>query len=100
MPLFYGSKVVLGALGIAACLVATAAPASAGGDGAAGLIGGLAAGAIIGGAIASQHPGYYAPGYAPAYGYPPPYGRCWFARQRVYNSYGQFVGFRRVRMCR
>lgn len=104
MSLFSGSKAVLGALGVAACLAATAAPASAQDRGlAAGVIGGLAAGAIVGGAIASQPgyyaPGYYAPGYAPAYGYPAPYRRCWMARQRVYDPNGQFLGFRRVRMC-
>lgn len=94
MSLFKRSKTVFGALGVAAFLAATAVPASAdGGRVAAGVIGGLAAGAILGGALASQ-PGYY----APAYGYP--YHRCWFARQRVYNHWGRFIGFRRVRVCR
>ncbi|HVB89817.1 MAG TPA: hypothetical protein VND97_06410 [Beijerinckiaceae bacterium] len=93
MSLICRSKTALAALGVAACLVGVAAPAYAGdGDGAAGLIGGLAAGAIIGGAIASQHPGYYEPAYG--------YRHCWIARQRVYNQWGRFVGWRRVRECR
>lgn len=92
MSFLNGSKAALAALGVVACLAATAAPAYAGdGDGAAGLIGGLAAGALIGGAIASQQPGYYEPAYG--------YRHCWFARQRVYNHYGRFLGYRRVRMC-
>jgi hypothetical protein len=39
---------------------------------------------------------------APAYSYPPPYyatGRCFWSRQRVYDSRGRLIG-RRVQICR
>ena len=56
-----------------------------------GVLGGVAAGAIIGSAIAS-HPGYYAYEYdgpAPA--------ACdgYWARKRLYDQYGNFVGWSR-----
>jgi anaerobic selenocysteine-containing dehydrogenase len=62
----------------------------------AGVIGGLAAGAIIGSAIANSQP---RGGYVVYDGYdaPPPY-RChrgYWARQRMYNRYGDFVGWSR-----
>lgn len=63
----------------------------------AGIIGGLAAGAIIGSAIAS-HPGYY--GYE--YDAPAPVA-CdgYWARRRMYDGYGNFVGWSRPRwFCR
>ncbi len=63
----------------------------------AGIIGGLAAGAIIGSAIAS-HPGYY--GYE--YDGPAPVA-CdgYWARRRMYDAYGNFVGWSRPRwFCR
>ena len=63
----------------------------------AGIIGGLAAGAIIGSAIAS-HPGYY--GYE--YDAPAPVA-CdgYWARRRMYDAYGNFVGWSRPRwFCR
>jgi hypothetical protein len=72
-------------------------PADAGCNGcgvAAGVIGGLAAGAIIGGAIANAQPrgGYV---YYEGYDEPYPY-RCrhgYWARQRLYDRYGEFVGW-------
>ena len=80
---------VVAAASIGATLAASAAPASAkpwkgggfnhGGAIAAGLIGAIAVGAI-----ASQ-----------AYGN----GGCYFERQPVYNSWGDVVGYRRIRVC-
>ncbi len=83
----------LAALTLAGAVSATATPAAAwcngwtcysdgprGGAIAAGVIGGLALGAIAAGA-ASQ----------------PTYATC-IQRQRVYNSYGDFIGYRRVRV--
>jgi hypothetical protein len=62
----------------------------------AGVIGGLAAGAIIGSAIANSHP---RGGYVEYEGYDRPYPyRChhgYWARQRVYNRYGDFIGWSR-----
>ena len=62
-----------------------------------GVLGGVAAGAIIGSAIAS-HPGYY--GYE--YDAPAPVA-CdgYWARRRMYDGYGNFVGWSRPRwFCR
>ena len=62
-----------------------------------GILGGVAAGAIIGSAIAS-HPGYY--GYD--YDGPRPV-ECdgYWARRRMYDGYGNFVGWSRPRwFCR
>jgi hypothetical protein len=63
---------------------------------AAGVIGGLAAGALIGSAIANAHPrgGYVV---YEDYDAPPPRG-CYdgyWARRRLYNRYGDFVGWSR-----
>jgi hypothetical protein len=61
---------------------------------AAGVIGGIAAGAIIGGAIANAHPrgGYVVyEGYDAPYPYACRYG--YWARQRLYDQYGNFVGW-------
>jgi hypothetical protein len=63
---------------------------------AAGVVGGLAAGAILGAAIANAQPrgGYVV---YDDYDAPPPY-RCrhgYWARQRLYDSYGGFVGWSR-----
>lgn len=70
---------------------------------AAGVIGGLAAGAIIGGAIANSEPRYYAPapGYIAYEGYAQPVpvacpGGYW-ARKRLYDRWGNFVGWSRPR---
>lgn len=57
----------------------------------AGIIGGLAAGAIIGSAIAS-HPGYYAYEYE---GPAPVACDGYWARRRMYDRYGNFVGWSR-----
>lgn len=92
----------LAALTVAGALCGTSAPAAAwyrcgwGGPVAAGLLGGLAAGAIIGSAT---HP--YGYGYGPAYAYGPEpvYDSCYLARRPVYDAYGDFSGYRRVRVC-
>jgi hypothetical protein len=61
---------------------------------AAGVIGGIAAGAIIGGAIANAQP---RGGYVVYEGYGAPYPRScyggYWARQRLYDRYGNFVGW-------
>lgn len=59
-----------------------------------GIIGGLAAGAIIGSAIANAHP---RGGYVVYDGYDAPYPYAcrhgYWARQRLYDRYGNFVGW-------
>jgi hypothetical protein len=61
---------------------------------AAGVVGGLAAGAIIGSAIANAHP---RGGYVVYEGYDAPIARScyhgYWARQRLYDSRGRFVGW-------
>jgi hypothetical protein len=79
----------------------TAVPAAADGGRNAALFGGLAAGAIIGGALASG-PHYYAPAYPPAPIYAPEpvyYADCFFERRPMFDGWGNFVGYRRVRVC-
>ena len=64
---------------------------------AAGVLGGLAAGAIIGGAIASQ-PQYYGPRGYVVYDYDgPPPRDCdgYWARRRLHDRYGNFIGWSR-----
>jgi len=55
---------------------------------AAGVLGGMALGAAAAGA--AQGP-YYG---APAYG-----GGCWFERRPVYDSWGNYIGRRRIQVC-
>ena len=81
------------ALTIGASLALTAAPAEAkfGRKGA--LFGGIAAGlvgAAIIGSAAHAHGGYYTE---------PDVGNCWRERRPVYNSWGEFRGYRSIRVC-
>ncbi|HEY8580625.1 MAG TPA: hypothetical protein VIL72_12100 [Beijerinckiaceae bacterium] len=79
----------IGAVAFAGALAATAAPASAKWGRNAALFGGLAAGAIVAGAVASS--AYAAPAY---------YGpACWREKRPVYNRFGDFVGYRSIRVC-
>jgi hypothetical protein len=82
----------LAALTLSAAVLSTSTPASAAygrhGAFAAGLIGGLAVGALAAGTGAYAYP----------YG-APYYGDCWIESRPVYNPWGYFVGYRRVRVC-
>ena len=85
----------LAALTLGTATIGTSTPASAwwrrggwGGPVAAGVIGGLAAGAILGGVARGA--------YGPAYAYGP--GPC-VRRRPIYDAYGEFVGYRPVRVC-
>lgn len=90
---------------IAGCMAATAmvaAPTAAEArDGRrAAIFGGLAAGAILGGALAAGSRAYAAP--APVYVDDEPVvvrRRCWRERQAVYDDWGDFAGYRPVRVC-
>ena len=94
------------AVSLASGAVATSSPAAAwyrggwGGPLAAGAIGGLALGAIVG---STSHPyGYGGYGYAPygyGYGPTPVYSPCYRGRTPVYDAYGNFAGYRPVRIC-
>lgn len=88
-------------LSIASLPVSTAAQARDGFNGA--LFGGLAAGAIVGGAIAGAGRGYAPRPYyepAPVYVAPRYYeSECYVVKRPVYDSWGDFAGYRRVREC-
>jgi hypothetical protein len=94
---------------IGSAWAASATPASARDVGPviAGALGGFAAGAIIGSTMG--HGGYY-PGYSRGYYeggyyprdeyYAPVYTRsCYLERRAIYDLWGDFVGYRRVRVC-
>ncbi len=80
----------MGAIALAGAMAASAAPAEArSGRNAAWIAGGVAAG-LLGAAVVSNayaHPTY---SYAPS---------CWRERQQVHNRFGEFVGYRSVRVC-
>jgi hypothetical protein len=81
----------LAALTFGITLAATSAPAEARWGRNAALFGGLAVGALAVGAIAHAAPargGYYVSG-----------GSCWTEKRAVYNSWGDFAGYRRIRVC-
>ena len=79
------------ALTLGVTLAASSAPAEARWGRNAAFFGGLAAGAIVAGAATAA---YAAP--APVY-----YGgSCWTERRAVYNSWGDFAGYRRIRVCK
>ncbi len=84
----------LAALTLGITLAATSAPAEARWGRNAALFGGLAVGALAVGAIANAHA-------APAYGggYYVSGGSCWTEKRAVYNSWGDFAGYRRIRVC-
>lgn len=85
----------LAALTLGTATMASTTPAAAwwrygwGAPVAAGVIGGLAAGAIIGSAARPY-------GYGPAYAYGP---RPCLRRRPVYDGFGNFAGYRPVRVC-
>ena len=91
-------KVITGAVAavaIGASMIAASAPAEAGWRGrggwggpalAAGVIGGLAFGALA----AQARPRYYAA---------PVYGGCFDQQRAVYDAWGNFAGYRVVRVC-
>ena len=100
---------IVAALSIGSALAASATPASARDIGPviAGALGGFAAGAIIGSTMShggyypTYSSGYYEGGYYPhdEY-YAPVYTRsCYSERRALYDSWGDFVGYQRVRVC-
>ena len=108
------SKSVMGAITavtLVAGIAAVASPAEAqwrghrghyrggwGGAGiAAGVVGGLALGAFAAQAAPRHHYPSYGYGYAPAYA-ASPYA-CYNQRRPAYDPWGNFVGYRLVRIC-
>lgn len=106
MAAFKGiSAIAMITAGVLAALPPISTPAQArdGFNGA--LFGGLAAGAIVGGAIAGSGRGYaYAPRpyYAPAPVYVGPRyiePDCYVTKRPIFNRWGEFVGYTRIRAC-
>ena len=81
------------ALTMGAALAASTAPAEARWGRNAAFFGGAAAGLIGAGILANSYarPAYAEPVY---YG-----GSCWRERRAVYNAYGDFAGYRSIRVC-
>jgi hypothetical protein len=81
----------LAALTLGVTLAASTAPAEAKFGRNAAFFGGLAVGALAIGAASHAYAaprGYYVSG-----------GHCWLERRAVYNSWGDFAGYRRIRVC-
>ncbi|MCW2284361.1 hypothetical protein M2323_002090 [Rhodoblastus acidophilus] len=86
-------KTALATLAVATLVTSLSAPASAN-DGAAvgaGIAAGILGGAMIGAAAANAAPP------APVY-YDAP--ECWMERRPMYDEFGNYIGRRRVRVCR
>ncbi len=66
---------------------------------AAGVIGGLAVGALAAQAGPRYH-AYPAYGYGYGHGYAPVYPACYNQRRAAYDPWGNFAGYRVVRICR
>ena len=79
-------------IGAAVTMSAGTAEAKGGRNGAffGGVVAGLVGGALLGG-IANANAGYVE--VAPAY------GSCWLEKRPVYNQWGDFMGYRRIRVC-
>jgi len=78
------------AAAIGATLALSAAPAEARGGRNAAIFGGLAAGIIGGTIIAGGAHAYHAPAY---------YGHCWRESRPTYDRWGNFRGYRKIRVC-
>jgi uncharacterized protein YcfJ len=101
-------------LTLGSALGGSTAPASArdAGPVIAGALGGFAAGALLGNALghgSSPYAGGYYPAYSGGYGYNPyraggyheaaDVQDCYIRRHAIYDSWGNVVGYRRIRVC-
>jgi hypothetical protein len=97
------TSVTVLALGSALAVSATPASARDAGPVIAGALGGFAAGAILGSTLGhhgNYGGGYYSSGYYPSEDYAPVYTRsCYPERRPIYDSWGDFAGYRHVRVC-
>ena len=84
----------LAALTLGITLAASSAPAEAKFGRNAAFFGGLAVGAL---AIGAASHAYAAPSYGG--GYYVSGGNCWTEKRAVHNNWGDFVGYRRIRVC-
>ena len=87
----------IGAIALAGAMVASSAPAQAGSSNAAWFAGGVAAG-VVGGALVANSHAYPAYGYG--YGYPVAYApQCWREARPMYDRFGNFRGYQKIRVC-
>jgi hypothetical protein len=87
----------IGAIALAGAVAASSAPAQASSRNAAWFAGGVAAG-VVGSALVANAHAYPAYGYGPGYGvaYAP---HCWREARPVYDRFGNFLGYRNIRVC-
>ncbi|MBX9757352.1 MAG: hypothetical protein K2Y29_01150 [Beijerinckiaceae bacterium] len=87
----------IGAIALAGAMVASSAPAQAGSRDAAWFAGGVAAGVVGGARVANAH-AYPAYGYG--YGYPVAVAQqCWREARPIYDRFGNFRGYQKIRVC-
>ena len=87
----------IGAIALAGAMAVSSAPAQAGSRDAAWFAGGVAAG-VVGGALVANTRAYPAYGYG--YGYPVAYAQqCWREARPVYDRFGHFRGYQKIRVC-
>jgi hypothetical protein len=85
----------IGAIALAGAVAASSAPAQASSRNAAWFAGGVAAG-VVGTALVANAHAYPAYGY----GYPITYApHCWREARPVYDRFGNFLGYRKIRVC-
>lgn len=89
----------IGAIALAGAMAASTAPAQAGSRDAAWFAGGLAAG-VVGSALVANSRAYPAYGYGYGYGAPVAYvQQCWREARPMYDRFGNFRGYRKIRVC-
>lgn len=88
----------IGAIALAGAMAVSSAPAQAGGKNAAWFAGGVAAG-VLGGALVANSYAHAHPGYGYGYGYVTYAPRCWRETRPVFDRFGNFRGYRKIRVC-
>ena len=85
----------IGAIALAGAMAASSAPAQAGSRNGAWIAGGVAAG-VVGAALVANSHAYPAYGY----GYPVTYApQCWREARPIYDRFGNFRGYQKIRVC-
>ncbi len=87
----------IGAIALVGAMVASSAPAQAGSRNGAWIAGGVAAG-VVGAALVANANAYPAYGYGHGSGvaYAP---QCWREARPVYDRFGNFRGYQKIRVC-